>query len=327
MRAITASDIQMFVLTYDRPAYLELQLNSLVTQTVRPQSITVMDDGDNPQTRNVAKKFEDYGVGYKHVECDNLGGNFRAAVDACSCKYAAIFHDDDQTHPRYIEIAERVLSANPEITLLGCNSYELPPESKIVFDDNVDTKGWMFNARDFATFFLNGPFGHFPFFIYKTENIKRLDVQEYLDYKGLYGKHGDSALVPLAVMDGKAAMLSSKLANYGCHMGQAVSDPKSLPDARCWARVESVFHGLMGDDLRTFAGFSYALRNYKRLKSGYKRRGKHDYSFAEYMRFAADAGAVSPYMRTFRFLSNHYVEKLLGKYYNKMLKKRERVLA
>ena len=143
---------------------------------------------------------------------------------------------------------------------------------------------------------------------------------------GFFLWHGDSAFVPLAVGEGKAAMLSSRLANYGCHPGQAVNDSKSLPDARCWVRVEAVFHRLMGDDLRTFAGFSYAFRNYRRLRSGYKRRGTHDYSFAEYMRFASEEGAISKHMKMFRFLCSRATEKMLIRTYQRLLIRRERVL-
>ena len=153
--------------------------------------------------------------------------------------------------------------------------------------------------------------------------MKRLDARHYLDYGGDYGKHGDSALVPLAVGDGKAAMLTARLANYGIHPGQAVSDAKSLPDAKCWARVEAVFHGLMGDDIGTFPGFSFAFRNYKRLRAGYKRRGRHDYPFSEYMRFAAETGAVAKHMGLFRFACNHYTEKGLLGWYARSLRKKE----
>lgn len=326
MKSVLIDDIQVFVVTYNRPKYLRLQIESLVRQTVAPESITVLDDGPNEETRRVVESFKDRGVAYIHTDRPGLWGNIYEAQQRADRRYTAIFHDDDRTHPRYIELASRVLSTHPEITLLGCDSYALPPDAEVPFDDNVDTKGWMFDSKEFANFFLNGHFGHFPFFIYKTENLKKLDVYKFLDYNGPYGKHGDSAFVPLAVGEGMAAMLSSKLANYGCHPGQAVSDPKSLPDAKCWVRVEAVFHKLMGDDLRTFAGFSYAFRNYRRLRSGYKRRGTHDYSFAEYMRFASEEGAVSPYMRLFRPFCNHLTEKMLRNAYKRSLVSKEVLL-
>ena len=308
-------DIHVFVVTYNRPDYLKLQLESLANQKEKPTSITVLDDGPNPETKKVADGFKVSGIKYIRTKRLGLWGNIYEAQQLADRPYTAIFHDDDRIHPKYIELAARVLKANPECTLLGCNSFDMPPESTIPFDDNVGANGWLFDQRDFASFFFNGHFGHFPFFIYRTENLKRLDVYRYLDYSGPFGKHGDSAFVPLAVGDGKAAMLTSRLANYGCHPGQAVSDPKSLPDAKCWVRVEAVFHKLMGDDLHTFSGFSYAFRNYRRLRSGYKRRGTHDYSFADYMRFAREEGAASPHMGLFRPFCNHVTEKaLLGAY-------------
>lgn len=323
----SSSVIQVFVATFNRPEYLRMQLESLVAQTLRPQSITVLDDGPNPETRRVAELFSASGVGYVHTSRAGLWGNVYEAQQRVASPYVAIFHDDDQTHPRYLEIANRVIKANPGVTLVGCDSFALPPDSKVPFEDDVDARGWLFDARDFASFFFNGHFGHFPFFIYKAENFKGLDVYRYLDYNGPYGKHGDSAFVPLSVGTGKAAMLSSRLANYGCHPGQAVCDPKSLPDAKCWARVEAVFHKLMGDELNTFAGFSYAFRNYRRLRSGYRRRGTHDYSFDEYMRFADEEGAVSPHMGVLRPFCNHMTEKALRRVYRRLIRSTEEALA
>lgn len=324
--SITVEDIQVFVLTYNRPDYLLRQLESLAIQTARPSSITVLDDGPNPETKKVVEHFANRGISYAHTFCSGLGENFYEAQKRADRLYTVMLHDDDQTHPKYFELATQVLRAHPECSLLGCNSFDLSPDTIMPFDANADTRGWLFNQRDFASFFFNGHFGHFPFFIYKTRNLKRLDACHYLNYDGPFGKHGDSAFVPLAVGDGKAAMLSSRLANYGCHPGQAVVDANSLPDAKCWARVAAVFHSLMGDDLRTFAGFSYAFRNYRYLRSGYKRRGTHDYSFAEYMDFAREIGAVSQHIDLFKVIGNHYTEKLMLKLYQATLRRKECLL-
>lgn len=324
---MTINDIQVFVVTYNRPDLLGRQLESLAAQTARPDSITVLDDGHNPETRRVTEHFARSGIAYRHTERPGLWGNIYEAQQLADHDYTAIFHDDDRLHPRYLELAASVLSAHPDVTLLGCNTFQFDPEAEIPFSDGVDDTGVIMDSRGFASFFFNDNFGNFPFFIYKTANLKGLDVYRYLDYNGPYGKHGDSAFVPLAVGDGTAVMLASRLANYGTHEGQAVQDAGSLPDAKCWARVEAVFHRLLGDDLRTFAGFSYAFRNYHRLHAGYKRRGTHNYTFQDYLAFAAEEGAVSPYMNRFRFLCNHYTQKALLSYGRMRVRQQMRRLA
>jgi glycosyltransferase involved in cell wall biosynthesis len=311
---MTIDDIQFFVVTYNRPDLLLRQLESIAAQTMRPASITVLDDGPNPDTRRVVERFAPFGIAYERTERPGLWGNIYEAQQRADRKYVAVLHDDDRIHPRYAELVASVCSSRSDVTLLGCDTYQCAPDDDAPFSENVDDTGVVLDSRGFASFFFNDNFGNFPFFVYKTENFKRLDVYKYLDYGGAYGKHGDSAFVPLAVGDGKAVMLASKLANYGIHAGQAVRDAGSLPDARCWARVEAVFRRLLGDDITTFAGFSYAFRNFHRLKSGYRRRGTHDYSFREYLKYAEEEGAVSPYMNRFRFLCNHYTEKALLAY-------------
>lgn len=318
--------IQAFVVTYNRPDLLYRQLSSIAAQTVMPCSVVVLDDGPNSETKRVVQKFASSGIKYERTERPGLWGNIYEAQQRAAYPYTVVLHDDDCLHSRYFELIGKVLTAHPGLTLASCNAFNLPPESEIPFSKDVDTLGNLMDAREFTSFFFNDNGGNFPFFVYKTENFRKMDIYKYLDYNGPYGKHGDSAFVPLAAGEGKVAMLSCELANYGIHAGQAVSDSKSLPDARCWARVEAVFHKLLGDDLRTFAGFSYAFRNYHRLRSGYRRRGTHDYPFREYLRYCAEFGAVSPYMNRFRWCCNHYTEKALLNYGKKMFRSRRVVL-
>lgn len=305
-----AGDIQVFVVTYNRPDYLALQLETLAAQTAKPASITVLDDGPNPETRRVAERFASAGIGYEHTDRPGLWGNIYEAQQRAETKYVAVFHDDDKTHPRYLELAGKAVDKDPSISLIGCVGTNRPPDVDPCFGE-VDDLGWKFDSRTFAASFVSGMGTHFPFYIYRTEEFKKLDIYKYLDYNGPYGKWGDSAFVPLAVGDGNAIMFRSILASYGCHPGQAVRGRDDLPDVRCWARIEAVFAKLIGDSIGDIHGFTYAARNYGRLKRGYKRRGIKTISFKDYIDFAEKEGALVKWAKLLRPLGNHAVEKFL----------------
>ena len=312
------NDFQIFVVTYNRPDYLAMQLECLANQTWRPESITVLDDGPNPETRHVAERFSTRGIRYERTEEKGLWGNIREAQKRADRKYVAVFHDDDKTHPRYLELACKAAMKNPGISLIGCVGCNLSPEIPPPFGD-VDDMGWEFDSRTFAAAFVNGMGTHFPFYIYRTEEFKKLDIYKYLDYNGPYGKWGDSAFVPLAVGEGNAVMFRSILASYGCHPGQAVRGRDDLPDVRCWARIEAVFARLIGDGIKDIHGFTYAARNYGRLKRGYRRRGVKTISFREYLDFARSEGALVKWSRLLSPLGIHPIEKLLLRNYRRKL--------
>ena len=112
------NDIEVFVVTYDRPDYLRKQLECLANQTWKPDRITVLDDGPNPETRRVTEAFAAKGIRYEHTDEKGLWGNIHEAQKRASREYVAIFHDDDKTHPRYLELACRAIQKEPSVTLI-----------------------------------------------------------------------------------------------------------------------------------------------------------------------------------------------------------------
>ena len=115
---ITINDIQIFVTTYNRSALLKETLQSLLAQTIRPASITVLDNNSPDDTEEMVRSFAQDGVEY--VRTTGFLGNFNKARELVSKPYCMLFHDDDLLNPSYLEMALKMLNHYPNVSLVTC---------------------------------------------------------------------------------------------------------------------------------------------------------------------------------------------------------------
>ena len=120
---ISAKDVEVCVLTFNRCALLKQALESLAGQTAAGFLLSVYDNASSdatPEVVEAAKKS--FGENLKYVRhAKNIGAdaNFHAALDGASRKYTMFMHDDDIAHPNYLEYAIESINKFGNVALLA----------------------------------------------------------------------------------------------------------------------------------------------------------------------------------------------------------------
>ena len=100
-----------FVATYRRPKKLKETLEILLSQTVRPDLLLVVDNAGSKETEDVAKQFESQGVLYLPMS-DNLGSAGGTAYGAqwlYDHGFDFIYFGDDDDPPKTTDALERLM--------------------------------------------------------------------------------------------------------------------------------------------------------------------------------------------------------------------------
>lgn len=312
---LSASDIQIFIFTYDRPEWLRLSLESVLAQTVKGLSITVLDNGTNPATERVAANYSQSGVNYYSTRHLGHLGNTLQAQTIAEGKYVLLFHDDDQLHPEYIHNVATVINTYPDVNLLTGRMTLQPAGVRKSFTESLEPIGYLFDQKMFATFRYNSGACYFPITVYRTALFKQLDIPQLYH---CYGKWRDNPMIVQMVQDGKAFVFIQSCGWYGIHQGQDCVDQNTLPEFNAWLNMEKSFLAYLGDDPATFSGLSFCILNYRHLASGYKRRMKKTVGRADYFNAALENGSMTPRSYRFHYFTNGLVQKLfrmISRYY------------
>lgn len=307
---MTANDLHVFLATFNRPEMMARQLDSILAQTVRPDVVTVLDNGDNPLTRELVEARAVRGARYVNTHDLGVQGNGKMVKRLCGTSgYVALFHDDDMVSPAYFEYVLKTVNSHPGVSLVVGEAEAMPASSMHFSSHAPHGRGLFLDGKGWAMLMFNCGTRKYPFAFYRADIYDALDIFAISDE---FGRAGDIPLLLRAVgVDGTAAFLTYPFCSYGLHDGQDTHDPKTLPSAACFARFFGEFHRLMGDDLRTMAGFSYVFKCRRKLRSAYKRRCRKDMTYGEYRQLAHELGALPAKAGCFLGLSNHLTQKLL----------------
>ena len=280
--SLVANDLSIFILTFDRPDLLEVQLNSVLCQSCRPDIVTVLDNGGMSETKGVVERRADQGARYVDTTSRGRLGNMLMAKELAQGRYLTLLHDDDALHPRYFEFVLQVLNSNADkpIRLVTCN-YSTQPVNEFKFSSAPpDASGLVMKRPDYASFLLNCYSG-FPFAIYLTEAYRSLDVE---DLWRRCGKYLDIPMMLDIVGEcGCAAFLSYPFAVYGMHARQDVKDPTTLPEPQAWIELVNSYIGALSKDLRTLSGVTSVIFRRRMLRTGYVHRCRKTISRDEYL--------------------------------------------
>jgi glycosyltransferase involved in cell wall biosynthesis len=110
--SIVYPSISVAIATYNGEKYLEEQLDSILSQTLKPSEIIVCDDQSTDGTREILEKYQQKGLIKYFVNDKRLGfiGNFKRAVSLTSPEnYIALSDQDDIWLPSKIQAAAELL--------------------------------------------------------------------------------------------------------------------------------------------------------------------------------------------------------------------------
>lgn len=114
--------ISVALCTYNGSLYLKEQLDSIASQTRRPEELVIRDDVSTDDTLKIAERFAVDAPFQVHIHRnnENVGStkNFEAAVAACSGDVIALSDQDDVWLPQKLERMEAEFAADPGVGLV-----------------------------------------------------------------------------------------------------------------------------------------------------------------------------------------------------------------
>src|SRR4051812_30353670 len=114
--------VSVLVPTYNRARYLEECLQSIVSQTVRPLEIVVIDDGSEDATPAVVRSFGP-AVRYLHKNNGGKAAALNFALPTLRGDFLWLFDDDDVALPTSIEQRLEVLMPRPALGFVLSGHY------------------------------------------------------------------------------------------------------------------------------------------------------------------------------------------------------------
>ncbi len=111
-----AARVQVVIPTYNRLAYLQCAIASVLSQTYADSVLHISDNASTDGTSEWLASLDDPRVTHSR-HASNVG--WRENINSCfdhipsGTTYAVILHDDDFMHPRYLEDTVALLDANP----------------------------------------------------------------------------------------------------------------------------------------------------------------------------------------------------------------------
>jgi glycosyltransferase involved in cell wall biosynthesis len=106
-------EFSVAVHTYNRANYICETIDSILTQTLKPKEIIIIDDDSNDNTEEVLKKYGNQII-YRKIDNVGCGASRKVAVDMCSSEWVACNDDDDIWLPNHLETLSLIINSYPE---------------------------------------------------------------------------------------------------------------------------------------------------------------------------------------------------------------------
>jgi glycosyltransferase involved in cell wall biosynthesis len=209
--------IQIFILSYNRPDYLRVALQSLLNQSdLELFDIIVSDNSSKDEVESMMN------TEFCEIKClrrsPSLSSSehFVSVLQDVSSEYFMLFHDDDIMEPQMVRSLYDVIMNNPNIVSVACNGWYyknstqkvfgiLPQENDCVFRQGSELIKKYLNLQGVAPF--SG-------YLYKTSAYKTPDGFLALNK---CGKHSDVAFIAVGFASGNIVWLANKLMYYRLH--------------------------------------------------------------------------------------------------------------
>ncbi|WP_299532957.1 glycosyltransferase family 2 protein [uncultured Herbaspirillum sp.] len=291
--AFEASDIDIFVLTYNRSSMLPATLRSLLAQTARGASITVLDNASVDDTRETVQAFAAEGVAYVCAS-SNLGwaGNLARAQQHARRHWTLVFHDDDLLHPDYLRHALDAINTQPGAGMvLSAMSFETAPD-ETEWPAAAPRGVLCRNASELAALCYAGAPLHFGSALYRT------DIFKTLQWEGnRFGKIADRPFLLSACGSSSCHVFLSPLVRYRIHDQQDSTSSDSGPFAPELAALHNCYRSYLGESPLEATGRCFLRHNYRAIADEFKRLGQTDRArfptLAAYQEFLREQGACS----------------------------------
>lgn len=123
MKDLANTGISIIVPNYNNGQYLAAFINSVISSTIEPQELIIVDDGSEDNSLEILKDFDH--LPYLNLiifeKNKGLTAALNAALDLCTGDFVMRADPDDRLAPERMERQLNFMLENPEIDVVGCN--------------------------------------------------------------------------------------------------------------------------------------------------------------------------------------------------------------
>ena len=219
MMKMHGTDVEIFVLSYNRASFLRDCLQSILNQTFRDFTVTVLDNHSDEDIAGVVNAFQDDRLRLI-VNPSNIGpfANWIRAYNMASSKYMMIFHDDDCMSPRMVERQIQLFEKYPNLSQVSAGVNLINRSSEmLVFEDKDALDYRIFKTPDrlVDTYLFGKVVFGFGSVLYKTRIAKQVppDIERFANV-------GDRPYMLALTAFGPHIQMSAPIYNVRAHPGQ-----------------------------------------------------------------------------------------------------------
>lgn len=234
-------DVSVYILSYNRGAFLREALGAVLVQTLSPKEIVVLDNGSKPDVYDSVKDL----LGEKVRWCEGEGShsalwNFRRAVQLATTKYVVVLHDDDRISEEFLATNLKFLEGHPEVGVVTCNGYSIDARGvrngDLLRDDVVVSAVELYKSdTDVALIYAKESCLPFASAVYRNEVLQKVPMRDEFE------KVVDAVFFCDLALHTEVAFLGRPLYEFRQHQGQDSSsfpeDAKNRLDEYLWTRT------------------------------------------------------------------------------------------
>jgi hypothetical protein len=296
-----SSDLEVFIITYNRWDLLKISLNSLLNQDINGFNITVLDNGSDFDNNSENNFFINKGVKYVRFEKNDQFGIWITISEMIKKSWVMIFHDDDIMHKTYISSCINTINNFPNINFIGCFNSVFKNEIKH-FNINTTLKPvFLKDKREFTFFLLDGNPVPFCSMVYKSSVFKNT---RFNHYHNLFGKVWDRPMMIESSKNGGGIILKNKFIKTRIHESQDSYSIVSTNQSLFLLNLIKYYYEILEDNALSKFGRKFLKINYLLFLDFYNWGAKNDYSFRKFIEKGIANGSTTRFNFNLSFAYN-----------------------
>lgn len=117
--------VSVLITTYNYARFIPAAIESVMSQTLKPDEIIVVDDGSTDNTSEVVVPYADKGVRYIYKENGGGSSSRNAAIEASTGELLAFLDADDRWVPHKLERQVEHMVRHPEVGLVSASEWQV----------------------------------------------------------------------------------------------------------------------------------------------------------------------------------------------------------
>jgi glycosyltransferase involved in cell wall biosynthesis len=120
---MTEIDVTAVIPAFNEELYVARAIESVLSQTVKPKQILVVDDGSTDETASIVERYRKDGVEYKYQENGGLASARNTGIRMARGKYVGFLDSDDEWRSSLMEDMKVLFERHPNLAW-ACAPYE-----------------------------------------------------------------------------------------------------------------------------------------------------------------------------------------------------------